>query len=150
MKRLWPGVLAVLVCAAGIGAQPKIPIILDTDIGTDIDDAFALALALKSPEIELLAVTTVSADAYGRALIACRFLEAVGRSDIPVAAGRPRRETPEQKGQYAYGQEPTFQKRPVPELAHEFIYRQIKAQPGKITLITVGRRPPSRAASEPA
>jgi len=138
MQRLWIAVLALFACAAGSDAQQKIPIILDTDIGTDIDDAFALALALESPEIELRAVTTVSADAYGRALIACRFLETAGRSDIPVAAGRPRRETPEQKGQYAYGQEPSFRKRPVPELAHEFIYRQLKAEPSKITLVTVG------------
>jgi len=35
-----------------------IPIILDTDIGTDVDDALALTLAVRSPEIEILAVTT--------------------------------------------------------------------------------------------
>jgi Inosine-uridine preferring nucleoside hydrolase len=39
-----------------------IPIVLDTDIGTDIDDAFALALVLDSPELDLRAVTTVSGD----------------------------------------------------------------------------------------
>jgi inosine-uridine nucleoside N-ribohydrolase len=123
------------VCAR---SGERVPIILDTDIGTDIDDAFALALALASPEIELRAVTTVSADAYGRALIACRMLEEAGRADVPVAAGRPRRAQPEQKGQYQYGLEQGFSKRPVPELAPEFLYRQFKAEPGGLTLVTVG------------
>lgn len=114
------------------------PIILDTDIGTDIDDAFALALALASPEIELRGVTTVSSDAYGRALIACRLLHAAGRGDIPVAAGRPPRTVPESKGQYRYGQEGGFPSRPVAEAAAEFLYRKFAAEPGKITLVTIG------------
>jgi inosine-uridine nucleoside N-ribohydrolase len=121
-----------------IPAAKRIPVILDTDIGTDIDDAFALALALASPEIELRGVTTVSSDAYTRALIVCRFLHAVGRSDVPVAAGRPRRSEPESNGQYRYGLEGDFSNRPVAESAVEFLYRKLKAEPGKITLITIG------------
>ena len=61
--------------------------ILDTDIGDDIDDAFALALALRSPELRLLGVTTAYGDTELRARLVDRFLGAVGRSDIPVAAG---------------------------------------------------------------
>jgi inosine-uridine nucleoside N-ribohydrolase len=115
----------------------KLPVILDTDIGTDIDDAFALALVLASPELDLGGVTTVSDDAFGRALIACRFLEAAGRGDVPVSAGRPRRETPAATGQYAYGLN-AGRKHPEPDLAVEFLYRQLKARPGEITIITVG------------
>jgi len=62
-------------------------IVLDTDIGTDVDDALALALALASPELELVAVTTVSGDAALRARIAARLLALAGRSDVPVYAG---------------------------------------------------------------
>jgi len=62
-------------------------IVLDTDIGTDVDDALALALALASPELELVAVTTVSGDAALRARIAARLLALAGRSDVPVHAG---------------------------------------------------------------
>ncbi len=61
--------------------------ILDTDIGTDVDDALALALALNSPEIELLAVTTVHFDPLLRACIAAKMLRTWGREAIPVAAG---------------------------------------------------------------
>ncbi len=62
-------------------------VILDTDIGSDVDDAICLALALASPEIHLAAVTTVSRAAPLRARIARRLLAAGGRSDVPVFAG---------------------------------------------------------------
>ena len=48
----------------------RIPVIVDTDIGTDIDDAFALALLLQCPELELRGITTVSGDAPLRARLA--------------------------------------------------------------------------------
>ena len=62
-------------------------VILDTDIGTDVDDAYALALLLKSPEVEIEAVTTVWADAELRARIARKQLNLMGREDVPVAVG---------------------------------------------------------------
>ena len=62
-------------------------VVLDTDIGTDVDDALALALALASPELELVAVTTVSGDTTLRARIAARLLALAGRTDVPVHAG---------------------------------------------------------------
>ena len=64
-----------------------ISIILDTDIGDDIDDALALAVALRSPEIRLVGVTTVFRDAPRRALLAREVLRAFGREEIPVFAG---------------------------------------------------------------
>lgn len=62
-------------------------VILDTDMGSDVDDALCLALALASPEIELVAVTTVSRDTRARAQIARRLLDLAGRRDVPVYAG---------------------------------------------------------------
>jgi purine nucleosidase len=62
-------------------------IVLDTDMGTDVDDALCLALALASPEIELVAVTHVSGDTRRRARITRRLLELAGRADVPVFAG---------------------------------------------------------------
>ena len=62
-------------------------LLIDTDIGNDIDDAVALCLALASPEVEVLAVTTVFQDPVGRARIAKALLKAAGRADIPVIAG---------------------------------------------------------------
>ena len=65
----------------------KYLVLLDTDIGDDIDDALALALALHSPEITLLGVTTVFGDTLLRARLARHLLHVFERDEIPVAAG---------------------------------------------------------------
>jgi purine nucleosidase len=64
-----------------------IKLLLDTDVGTDVDDALAIGLALASPELELRAVTTVSGDVRRRGRIAKKLLMLAGRADVPVAAG---------------------------------------------------------------
>ena len=66
----------------------KYNILIDTDIGDDIDDALALSLALCSPEIALLGVTTVFGDTQKRAHLATHILEVFRHEDIPVAAGQ--------------------------------------------------------------
>jgi purine nucleosidase len=62
-------------------------IVLDCDLGSDVDDALCLALALRSPELELLAVTTVGNEALLRARVTAKLLALAGRADIPVHAG---------------------------------------------------------------
>src|SRR6266446_1775093 len=91
-QRLWTCLIVCLVFlphSLGAVSPAKIPVLLDTDIGGDIDDALALALALASPEIELQGITTVDGDAHTRARILCRRLHAIGRADLPVASGAP-------------------------------------------------------------
>ena len=58
--RWWVCLLACMVPASSLAqsATPPEKIIIDTDIGDDVDDAFALALAVKSPELQVLGVTT--------------------------------------------------------------------------------------------
>lgn len=60
--------------------EPQLAVI-DTDIGDDIDDAFALALALRSPELKLLGVTTAYGDTELRARLVDRYLE-IGRAHV--------------------------------------------------------------------
>ena len=67
--------------------MPPIPIVLDTDVGTDVDDAIAIALLLAAPELDVRAVTTVSGDVDRRARIAKKLMTLGGRGDVPVAAG---------------------------------------------------------------
>jgi inosine-uridine nucleoside N-ribohydrolase len=62
-------------------------VILDTDIGDDIDDALALALIVNSAELELVGVTTVFLHAVRRAKLAARVLRTYNRADVPVYAG---------------------------------------------------------------
>jgi competence ComEA-like helix-hairpin-helix protein len=125
--------------ARAVSASPvKVAVLIDTDIGDDIDDAFALALALASPELDVRGITTVHGDAHTRALLVCRFLHAVGREKIPVASARPPRETPDFRGQLQYGLRPSFRNKPIREPAVEFLYRQLKANPGELTVFALG------------
>lgn len=65
----------------------KIHVILDTDIGDDIDDAFALSLIAALPIIDLVGVTTVYRDTTARAKMVACYLDSVHLKDIPVRAG---------------------------------------------------------------
>ena len=68
-------------------AAPR-KVLLDTDIGSDVDDALALGLMLSAPEaLDLVAVTTVSRDAAVRARIAAGLLGLGGRGDVEVCIG---------------------------------------------------------------
>jgi predicted dehydrogenase/inosine-uridine nucleoside N-ribohydrolase len=70
-----------------IDFTPRTPVVLVTDIGTDIDDAWALAYLLRSPELDLKLVLTDPPDTQYRARVAGKFLEAAGRGDVPVGIG---------------------------------------------------------------
>ena len=134
--RLFTPLLCGLFLAARLAAAPpKIPILLDTDIGSDIDDAFALALVLESPELDLVGLTTVSGDSEARARLAAKMLWAAGRTNVPVVAGEPSRPLPMEQARWAAG----FV---TPALRHEkavdFLAAQIERRPGEITLIAIG------------
>jgi inosine-uridine nucleoside N-ribohydrolase len=116
-----------------VPAAPQL-VIIDTDIGDDIDDAFALALALRSPELKILGVTTTFGDTEMRARLLDRYLTAVGRSDIPVAAGPPS-QTDNVLTQKAYALQSPAIKHPD---GAAFLLNQIRKHPGQITLIAIG------------
>ena len=65
----------------------KALVILDTDIGSDIDDTWALGLLLKSPELDVKLITTATGDTHNRAKIVCKMLDIAGRINIPVGIG---------------------------------------------------------------
>ena len=64
----------------------KRKIIIDTDIGDDIDDALAIAFALNSPEVEVIGITTVFRNTDARAKIAANLLNLAGKN-ISIHAG---------------------------------------------------------------
>lgn len=127
---LWQG----LGWAQAARAPEKV--IIDTDIGDDVDDAFALALAVKSPELDILGVTTTFGDTEGRAKIVDRFLGEVGRAEIAVMAGRGTL-VKNPMSQRKYGESGHFAKSAHAD-AVEFILDQIRKHPGEITLIAIG------------
>jgi purine nucleosidase/pyrimidine-specific ribonucleoside hydrolase len=67
--------------------KKPINILIDTDIGGDVDDALALALALNSPELNVVAITTVYLANEWRANVTRNMLKVYGREDIPVSTG---------------------------------------------------------------
>lgn len=66
---------------------PRLPVILDTDIGDDIDDTWALGLLLRSPELDLKLVVGDHGKPFYRGRILAKFLERAGRADVPVGLG---------------------------------------------------------------
>ena len=62
-------------------------VILDTDIGNDIDDALALSYLLRQPECELIGIVTSCGCAQTHAKIASAVCCAAGRKDVPIFAG---------------------------------------------------------------
>ncbi len=128
-------------------------IILDTDIGDDIDDALALGLILASPELELLGVTTVFINTIARARQARTVLQIAGRRDVPVAAGcgaafSPRLALPfDPRQRYLEGELPNQDASCLPESdlppldqrhAVDFLIDTLMAGNGDIIPVTIG------------
>jgi purine nucleosidase len=116
-------------------------ILLDTDIGTDVDDAVALAYLLSHPDCDLLGITTVTGEVEKRASLASVLCKAAGK-DIPIFPGA---ETPMQGEQR---QRIAQQAEVLPRWPHQadfpknqavdFLASTIRAYPGEVTLLTVG------------
>ncbi len=115
-------------------------VLFDTDIGSDIDDAFCLAYLLRQPKCRLMGITTVTNDARERAALVSALCRAAGQ-EVPIFSGanQPLVATPIQKQvpQYAYlGDAPHAEEFPTD--AVEFMRRVIVENPGEITLLAVG------------
>jgi len=143
-----PPFSAAAESAFALGALPSKPqrIILDTDPG--VDDALAIFLALRSPELHVEAVTPVSGNVPLSFTLpnALRLLEIAGRPEIPVAAGAAvplvRRLV---TAAYVHGNNglggvefPEPKIKPVAENATDLIRRIVRENPGEITIVAVG------------
>ena len=123
-------------------AQKPIPIIFDTDIGDDIDDALALGLALQSPELDIRLITTVVDDVESRTRLVWKQLGLYGRQDIPIATGAAQplldpivnRRMPQFDVLTAADQPPTAAKR---NAVDQIIQTLLNAKE-KITLVPIG------------
>src|SRR5438309_6160529 len=121
-------------------------VIIDTDPG--VDDAFALLLAMRSPELKIEGITPVAGNVPLELSLpnALRMVEIAGRTDIPVAAGA---KTPLLRrlvtAAYAHGENglggavfPEPKIKPIAESAAKFISQIVRKYPGEVTLITIG------------
>ncbi|MCX7591661.1 MAG: nucleoside hydrolase [Kiritimatiellae bacterium] len=120
----------------------QVKVVLDTDIGSDIDDALALAYLLSQPRCELLGITTVTGEAPKRAEMASAICRHVGRDDIPIHSGCTQAMLTDIRQKHAPQAEALGRwnrRRDFGEnTAIEFLRQIIRANPGEITLLTIG------------
>jgi purine nucleosidase len=120
----------------------RLPVLFDTDIGSDIDDAVALAYLLRHPRCDLLGVTTVTGDVAQRAALAEIIAAAAGRADLPIHAGASQVlfNGPGQPHvpQYEAVRHLPHRKEYPANTAIEFMRRTIRSRPGEVTLLAVG------------
>ena len=135
MKRLSSLFLLHLIAIAVVAQPAKMKVILDTDIGDDIDDAWALGFVLSYAGFEPLGVTIAHGNTPVRSRIACKMLYITGRESIPIAVGRKTNDG--YAHQFTWAED--FQAlKPGDQNAASFLVEQIKRQPGEVTLIAVG------------
>src|SRR5262245_26985702 len=94
IRSLRVALMLLLAAELAAAAPRRIPVILDTDIGDDIDDTWALVLALKSPDLDLKLVVTDYGNTEQRARLVARVLELAGRTDIPIGIGSKENDEP--------------------------------------------------------
>ncbi|CAG7616450.1 Pyrimidine-specific ribonucleoside hydrolase RihB [Paenibacillus solanacearum] len=116
--------------------------ILDTDIGTDSDDAVALALAMRSPEITVEGVTTVYGNVIVRSKIAQKIMALSGAGEAPVYAGivKPLLHNREVfwAGIEGEGLDLVDDREEGTKHAVDYIIETVMGNPGEITLVTIG------------
>ena len=129
------GASAAQAAQQSTSTQPE-KIIIDTDIGDDIDDAFAVALALQSPNLQILGITTTFGDTAERAKLVNRLLRDDGRTDILIGVGTP---TQAKSGftQRQYADAPGYQNVQIAP-AMDLLQARIRQFPGQITLVAIG------------
>lgn len=132
-------------CAAfGASAEKaggKTPVIFDTDIGGDIDDTWALALLLQSPELDVKLVTTEVGDTRSKAKTVAKLLETVGRTDIPVGVGLRQHERGNRQEEWAKGYDLSSYPGTVHEDGVKAMIETIMDSPRTIRVVAVGPVP---------
>lgn len=123
--------------------------ILDTDLGDDIDDAIALCFAARRPEIDLLAVTTCHVCTRERGRMVAKLLSLLGSDHVPYAAGPTLPLTPVDAEtrrayasrtplEYAFVAEEEEVRAPACDDGVELLYETICAHDGEVCLVTIG------------
>ena len=127
-----------------------IPVVFDTDIGSDIDDTWALAFLMRCPELDVKLVTTDRGRPEYRAKLACQILEAGGRQDLPVGLGTEWEGNTGQTRQVpcAEGYELSQYAGEIIEDGVQAMIDTILGSPEPITVIAIGPLPTMRAALE--
>jgi inosine-uridine nucleoside N-ribohydrolase len=120
-----------------------IPVILDTDIGGDVDDTWALAFMLRCPELDVRLVVTDTGDTVYRARIAARMLQVAGRTDVPVGVGTRFYESDGGEPQWDWAADYDLDDYPgvVREDGVDALIEAVMGGDGQMTLVCIGPVP---------
>lgn len=134
---------SVAAAAESSAARRPIPVILQTDIGSDIDDTWAVAQLLRSPELDLKLVLVDTGDVRYRAKLVAKLLDIAGRNDIPIALGAstPMTEQDQHQGPWVRGYDLSKYKGGVIEDGAAAVIKLVNESPAPITVIAVGPVP---------
>ncbi len=114
------------------------PMVLDTDIGDDIDDTWALAMLLQSPDADVRLITTATGNTPARTRLAAKLLETLSRTDIPLGTGVQDNAAPLHQaawlGDYTLDDYPGT----VHEDGVQALIDALRAAEEKMTLLTIG------------
>ena len=120
-------------------AASRAPVILDTDIGGDIDDTWALCMLLGLAErVDLKLIVTATGDAPERAHLAAKILERAGRTEIPVGVGIKTAEYTPNQAAWLGDWEPSGYAGEIHADGVTALVDAVKACPGKPTIVAVG------------
>jgi len=130
------------------GGDKKTPVIMDTDIGSDIDDTWALVMMLKSPELDVKLITTDTGDTTYRAKVVAKLLEIAGLTDVPIGIGPAIVDAPSSQAPWVEGYDLSGYPGTVHHDGVGAIVDTIMGSPEPVTLICIGPVPNIAAALE--
>jgi inosine-uridine nucleoside N-ribohydrolase len=139
-----------LICDCRASEVKPVPVIFDTDIGSDFDDMWALVMLLNSPELDVKLITTSTGDVAYRAKVVAKVLEIAGRTDIPIGIGSSKAKGDVGFRQYQWVDGYDLAKYPgkIYQNGAMAMVETIKNSKQKIKLICVGPTPTIEAALE--
>ena len=134
-------ILLTILFSCSLQAQ-KQKVILDCDLGDDIDDAYAVALMLSNTDkFDILGITTCYGRTNDRAELACKLLYETGLERIPVALGRNTSNINDRANWYAdqyYWSKGFTKVQPIKQSAADFIIEQLHKYPNEVIVFSVG------------
>ena len=135
------GVITMEFLVRTANSQPvtkKISVILDTDIGDDIDDTWALGTLLNSPEVDIKLITTSTTNTLNKARIVAKLLMAANRTDVPIGIGIPMGDTLMQQSGWVKDFKLASYPGPVVYDGVGLLIDTIMKSPEPVTLIAIG------------
>ncbi len=136
-----PNVMSMAALSLSLSAAdtaPRLPVILDTDLGDDIDDTWALAMLLRSPQLDLRLVTTTYGKAEYRAKVIAKLLTVAGRTDVAIGLGAGGREGSGKQQAWVEGYDLASYAGTVHQDGVQALIDALDASPVPITIISIG------------